>query len=385
MKAMILAAGEGTRVRPITFMLPKPMIPLVRTPVMEFIIQHLKSFGIDQVIINTSHLAPLIENYFRDGDRFGIQIAYSFEGKLVNGELKGEALGSAGGMKKVQNFSGFFDETFMVVCGDAFIDLDISKVLEFHATRKSIATIVLKDVPRSKVYKYGVVQTDDTGRILKFQEKPKIEEAISTTINTGIYIFEPEVFDFIPTGVTYDIANDLFPRLLLANKPLYGVSIPFQWIDIGSIPDYWAASQLILSDKVKGYSIPGHQIKKGIHGGINLRLNLNKVKIVPPVYIGSSTSIGDGAEIRGPTVIGSNCVIEPGAIIRGCLISDYTRVSSVAKLERKIIFGKKCIDPSGESLDIEEYHIGWVVDDVRKESEISESHKLLIELAKELL
>lgn len=157
MKAMILAAGEGTRVRPITFLLPKPMIPLVRTPVMELIIQHLKSFGINQIIVNTSHLAPLIENYFRDGERFNVQIAYSFEGKLVNGELKGEALGSAGGMKKVQNFSGFFDETFMVVCGDAFIDLDISKVLEFHATRKSIATIVLKDVPRSKVYKYGVV------------------------------------------------------------------------------------------------------------------------------------------------------------------------------------------------------------------------------------
>jgi mannose-1-phosphate guanylyltransferase len=384
MKAMILAAGKGTRVRPITYTLPKPMMPLVRKPVMESIIEHLRSYGVDQIVINTSHLAPMIENYFRDGERFGVHIAYSFEGRLVGGELKGEALGSAGGMKKVQDFSGFFDGPFIVLCGDALIDLDISKVLEFHKEKAAIATIVLKDVPRSEVSKYGVVQLDEDGRILRFQEKPSVEEAVSTTVNTGIYMFDPKVFDYIPSGVEYDIGGDLFPALIKAGKPVYGISLPFQWVDIGTIPDYWEASRLILTGKVRGYTMPGLKLRDGIYGGINLRVNLDNLEIKPPVYIGSSTHIEDGAMIYGPTIIGSSCVIESGAIVRECIVSDYTRISSVANLERKIVFGNKCIEPSGESLDIEEHDIGWVVDDVRKEMELTETHKMLMDLAREL-
>lgn len=384
MKGMLLAAGKGTRIRPITYELPKPMIPLIRKPVMEYIIEHLKSHGVDQLIINTSHLAPLIEDYFRDGNRLGVQIAYSFEGELVDGEIVGKALGSAGGMKRVQDFSGFFSETFIVVCGDAVIDLDIAQAVEFHKSRKAIATIILKDVPASDVWKYGVVKSDDDGKILQFQEKPKIEEAVSRTINTGIYIFEPGIFDFIPAGREFDIGGNLLPELVKNGGPVYGMTPPFQWIDIGSVADYWEASMAILTGKVKGYGIPGKEVKENIHAGINVSADLDKIDLTPPVYIGSSTSIGPGARIYGPALIGSGCVIEPGAVIRECLVGDYTRISSAANLERTIVFGNKCIDPSGKFMDIDELDIGWIVDDARKKWAPSEIHRLLMETAKDV-
>ncbi len=193
MKAMILAAGKGTRVRPITYTIPKPMIPILQKPVMEFLVELLRQHGFDQIMVNVSHLAYEIENYFRDGQRFGVQIGYSFEGRIVDGELIGEALGSAGGMKRIQDFSPFFDDTFVVLCGDALIDLDLSEAIRWHKEKGSIATVIMKSVPREEVPSYGVVVTDENDRIKAFQEKPTVEEALSTSINTGIYLFEPEV------------------------------------------------------------------------------------------------------------------------------------------------------------------------------------------------
>ena len=198
MKAMILAAGKGTRVRPITHAIPKPMIPIMRKPVMESIIELLSQHGVDDVVVNTSHLAPVIENYFRDGHHLGVQLAYSYEGIRTEQGFEDRVMGSAGGMKKVQSFSGFFDETFIVLCGDAWIDLDIQAALAFHREKGGLASIVLQKVPQDEVYKYGVVELAADQRILRFQEKPKPEEAVSNLINTGIYIFEPEVFDYIP-------------------------------------------------------------------------------------------------------------------------------------------------------------------------------------------
>ncbi|HBY75609.1 MAG TPA: mannose-1-phosphate guanyltransferase, partial [Cyanobacteria bacterium UBA11148] len=197
MKAMILAAGKGTRVRPITYTIPKPLIPILQKPVMEFLLELLRQHGFDQIVVNVSHLANEIEGYFRDGQRFGVQIAYSFEGRIVDGQLVGEAVGSAGGMRKIQDFYPFFDDTFVVLCGDALIDLDLSAAVKWHREKGAIATIVTKSVPRDQVSSYGVVVTDETGRVKTFQEKPSVEEALSTNINTGIYIFEPEVLDYI--------------------------------------------------------------------------------------------------------------------------------------------------------------------------------------------
>jgi mannose-1-phosphate guanylyltransferase len=384
MKAMILAAGKGTRVRPMTHVLPKPMIPLVRKPVMEFLVEHLKAHDITKIMVNTSHLAPIIEEYFRDGDRFGVQIAYSFEGDLVDGKIEGKAIGSAGGMKKIQDFSGFFDETFVVLCGDALVDVDFAEVLRFHRERKSIATLVLRDVPPEDVSKYGVVQTDDSGRILQFQEKPSREQAISSTINTGIYVFEPEVLQYVPSGVEFDIGGQLLPELVRIGQSIYGVTVPFAWLDIGSVPDYWEATSLLLRGEVAGFTMPGEQIRPGVHCGINVQINWDKVRIEGPVYIGSSTSVGDGATIIGPTVIGSGCVIQSGATVRECILADYTRISSVALLEQKLIFGSKCIEPSGKYLDIEESQIRWLMDDSRNKEDLSEDELLLFEEVKTL-
>ena len=384
MKAMILAAGKGTRVRPMTHVLPKPMIPLVRKPVMEFLVEHLKANGITEIMVNTSHLAPVIEEYFRDGDRFGVQMAYSFEGDLVDGKIEGKAIGSAGGMKKIQDFSGFFDETFVVLCGDALIDVDFAEVLRFHRERNSIATLVLRDVPPEDVSKYGVVETDASGRIVQFQEKPSREEAVSSTINTGIYIFEPEVLEYIPSGVEFDIGSQLLPELVRSGQSIYGITQPFAWLDIGSVPDYWEATSLLLRGSVAGFTMPGEQIRPGVHCGINVQISWDKVHIEGPVYIGSSTSVGDGATIIGPTVIGSGCVIQPGATVRECILADYTRISSVAVLEQKLIFGSKCIEPSGKYLDIEESQIRWLMDDARNKEDLSEDEQLLLEEVKAL-
>jgi mannose-1-phosphate guanylyltransferase len=385
MRAMILAAGKGTRIQPITHTVPKPMIPLVRKPILASIIEHLRRYGIEQIIVTTSHLAPLIENYFRDGDSFGVQIAYSFEGHLVNNKVQADMLlGSAGGMKKIQDFSGFFDDTFLVLCGDALIDLDIFQVLEFHQANHSIATIALKEVPMSEVSKYGVVQVNDSGKIVKFQEKPAQHEAMSNLVNTGIYLFEPEIFNYIPSNTHYDIGSQLFPKLAKAQLPFYGISLPFQWLDIGSIPDYWYATREILQGKVKGYVLPGREVRPGVLTGINLRVDFNAVEIIPPVYIGSSTYIGAGAKIHGPTVIGAGCVIHSGAVIKECLIDDYTRINEIANLEQLIVLGSKCIDPLGQSIvDIQESDISWLIDDARKTSTLSEVHQLISELAKE--
>lgn len=371
MKAMILAAGKGTRVQPITNVIPKPMLPLVRKPVMEFLIEHLRRHGVKEIVINTSHLAPLIELYFRDGERHGVEIAYSFEGELANGELKGKALGSAGGMRRIQDFSGFFDETFAVICGDALIDVDLSAVLRFHRAKKSIATLVLRDVEPHEVSRYGVVKLDEESRIVGFQEKPQPEQAVSNVINTGIYLFEPEIFRYVPAGVEFDIGGQLLPALARSGAPIYGMSLPFVWVDIGSIPDFWQATRLVLGGGVGAFGVPGREYRPGVYGGINLQVNWNRVHIEGPVYIGSSSAIGDGAVIVGPTAVGSSCAIERNATLRECILADYTRVRSGAVLEQKLVFGSKCIDPDGKFLDIDESQIGWIVDDARKAAPLS--------------
>jgi mannose-1-phosphate guanylyltransferase len=381
MKAMVLAAGKGTRVRPITNMVPKPMIPLVGKPIMQSIVEHLRNCGFDQIMVNTSHLAPVIEDYFGDGSNFGVEMAYSFEGQLTQGRLEGEAIGSAGGMKRIQEFSGFFDDTFVVLCGDALVDVDLREAVHFHRERCAIATIILREVPREDVFRYGVVATADDGKILQFQEKPPVQEAVSTTINTGIYLFEPAVFDYIPAGTQFDIGGELFPALVAAGAPIFGVNLPFEWVDIGSVPDYWEATRLALLGGIQGYRLPGREIQPGIRVGLNVGWNPDRVTIHGPVVIGGSTSIGDGAVIEGPSVIGSGSIIEPGAVIRECILGNYTRVSSIARLEHVLMFGSSCIDPHGQYLDVEEAGIGWVVDDARKRQKFSEEEQQLMELA----
>jgi len=366
MKAMILAAGKGTRVRPITQTIPKPMIPILQKPVMEFLVELLRQHGFDQIMVNVSHLADVIENYFRDGQKFGVQIAYSFEGRIEEGEMIGEAIGSAGGMKRIQDFSPFFDDTFVVLCGDALIDLDLTAAVKWHREKGAIATIVMKSVPREEVPSYGVVVTDDSGKIQAFQEKPSVEEALSTDINTGIYIFEPEIFKYIPSGQEYDIGSQLFPALVAEGAPFYGISMDFEWVDIGKVPDYWRAIQSVLLGQVKNVSIPGIEVRPGIYAGLNVAVNWDKVDITGPVYIGGMTLIEDGAKIVGPTMIGPNCWLCSGATVENSVIFEYSRLGSDVRLVDKLVFGRYCVDKTGAAIDLQAAALDWLITDARQ-------------------
>ena len=385
MKAMILAAGKGTRVRPITYTIPKPMIPILQKPVMEFLLELLKQPGFNQVVANVSHLANEIEGYFRDGQRFGVELAYSFEGRITNGELVGDALGSAGGMRKIQDFSPFFDDTFVVLCGDALIDLDLTEAVRQHKEKGAIATIVMKSVPLKQVPSYGVVVTDDTGRIKSFQEKPTVEEALSTNINTGIYIFEPEIFKYIPSGQEFDIGGDLFPQLVAANEAFYGITMDFEWVDIGKVPDYWQAIQDVLTGQVKGVGIPGQEVKPGVYAGLNVQANWDKINIEGPVYIGGMAKIEDGATIIGPSMIGPNCCICSGALVDKSVIFEYSRIGPGVRLIDKLVFGRFCVDKTGASIDMQEAALDWLITDTRQAvlSEPPIEHRAITELLNE--
>ncbi|MCC5628696.1 sugar phosphate nucleotidyltransferase [Nostoc sphaeroides] len=367
MKAMILAAGKGTRVRPITYTIPKPMIPILQKPVMEFLLELLRQHGFDQIMVNVSHLAEEIENYFRDGQRFGVQIAYSFEGKIDdNGKLEGEAIGSAGGMRRIQDFSPFFDDTFVVLCGDALIDLDLTAAVKWHRAKGSIATIITKSVPKEEVSSYGVVVTDEEGRVKAFQEKPSTEEALSTNINTGIYIFEPEVFNYIPSGVEYDIGGQLFPKLVEIKAPFYAIPMDFEWVDIGKVPDYWRAIRGVLLGEIKNVQIPGHEVAPGIYTGLNVAVNWDKVDITGPVYIGGMTRIEDGAKIVGPAMIGPNCWICSGATVENSVIFEWSRLGPGVRLVDKLVFGRYCVDKTGAAIDVQAAALDWLITDARQ-------------------
>ncbi|MEN9206430.1 MAG: NDP-sugar synthase, partial [Thermostichales cyanobacterium DRC_bins_46] len=239
------------------------------------------------------------------------------------------------------------------------------EVVRFHKQKGALATIVLREVPKEEVSSYGVVVVDEEGRIKQFQEKPKQEEALSTTINTGIYVFEPEVFDYIPSGVEYDIGGDLFPKLAAAGVPFYGVNMDFQWVDIGKTSDYWQAIMKVLRGEVNGVKVPGIEIAPGVWSGINVRMNLSRVNIVPPVYIGASSWIGDGVTILGPTAIGAGCILNQGAVIDQSVIFNYTHVARGVTLRRRMVLGKYCISSEGTAIDTEETDLSWLIGDAR--------------------
>ncbi len=382
MKAMILAAGKGTRVRPITHTTPKPMIPIMQKPVMEFLLELLRQHGFNQIMVNVSHLSEEIENYFRDGQRFGVQIAYSFEGRIEDGELIGDALGSAGGLKKIQDFQPFFDDTFVVLCGDALIDLDLGEAVRRHKEKGAMASLITKRVPPDQVSSYGVVVSDPDGRVLSFQEKPSVEDAASDLINTGIYIFEPEVFDFIPSGEPFDIGSELFPKLVEAGAPFFALPMEFEWVDIGKVPDYWQAIRSVLQGDVRQVQVPGVEVRPGIFTGLNVAANWDKINVDGPIYVGGMTKIEDGATIIGPAMIGPSCHICEGATIDNSIIFDYSRIGPGVRLVEKLVYGRYCVDRNGDHFDLQEASLDWLITDVRRQDVAAPSpqQKALAEL-----
>jgi len=362
MKGMILAAGKGTRVRPLTYELPKPMIPILGKPVMEYLIEELARYGITEIMVNVSHLPEKLESYFGDGRRWGVQIGYSFEGHIEEGRIESRPLGSAGGMKKIQEFGGFFDDTTLVLCGDALIDLNILDAALRHKASGAIASVVVHEVPADKVSSYGVVVCDDNGRITSFQEKPDVGEARSNLVNTGIYIFEPEVLDLIPSGVEYDIGSQLFPDILKRGLPFNAIHLPFNWVDIGKMSDYWAATQSIMQGLVHHIDMPGKQVRPGVWCGINVSVDWEGAEIIGPVYIGGGSRIEAGARIVGPTWIAQGCHVQAGACVERSILFEYTRIGGSGCVNDAVVFGRYCVDKHGNSLATEGADLDWVGD-----------------------
>lgn len=359
MKAMILAAGKGTRVRPLTFDLPKPMIPVLGKPVMAYLIEHLAKYGVNEIMVNVSYLHEKIEEYFGEGDQYGVQIGYSFEGYTNDkGEVVPEALGSAGGMKKIQEFGGFFDDTTIVLCGDAVINLDLKSALFEHRRKGAKASVICREVPWDKVSSYGVVVSDKNGAIQQFQEKPSQEEALSNFVSTGIYIFEPEILDLIPAGKVFDIGSELFPLLVEKGVPFFSQNRTFSWIDIGSVKDYWEVSQSVMMGEVAHMDVPGIQLADGIWVGLNTSIDWEGTTIEGPVYIGSGCKIEAGSTIIGPTWIGHGSHICAGANIVRSVLFEYTRVLHNVKLDEMIVFKDYSVDRAGEMRHVSEYGDG---------------------------
>ena len=362
MKAMILAAGKGTRVRPLTNEIPKPMIPIIGKPVMEYLIEELKRHGFDEIMINVSHLPEKIENYFGNGARLGVEIGYSFEGYIEEGEIQSTALGSAGGIKRIQEFGNFFDDTFLVVCGDALIDLDLTNAVREHWRSGAVASICTLEVEPEEVSDYGVVVSDSDGQITSFQEKPSAEEALSNQVNTGIYIFEPEILDLVPSNMEFDIGGDLFPKIVEQGLKFNAINIPFNWIDIGKINDYWEVSQKIMQGELRSIPIPGTEVKPGVWVGLNVSIDWEECEIQGPVYIGSGTKVEAGAMIVGPTWIGHGCHIREGARISKSIIFEYTRIGSASIVKDSVAFGRFFVDKHGKSFESDDMHLDWVTD-----------------------
>lgn len=365
MKAMILAAGKGTRVQPLTYELPKPMIPILGKPVLAYLIEHLAHYGVREIMINTSYLHEKIEDYFGDGHNYGVEIGYSFEGRTVNGKVVPHPIGSAGGIRKIQDFGGFFDETTLVLCGDALIDLDLNLALHEHRQRGAITSVITKEVPWDAVSNYGIVVSDANGRVQTFQEKPPRAQARSNWASTGIYIFEPEVIDLIPQCENFDIGGDLFPMLVARDMRFFAQRRQFNWIDIGKISDYWAVLQEVMKGTVAGMQVPGKQVREGVWVGLNTRIDWDAVKIQGPVYIGSGCRVESGSEIIGPAWIGNGSMLERGSRVVRSMLFEYTHIPADASFEEVIVCNEYCVDRHGTQTHIADRHPQLVWSDAR--------------------
>jgi mannose-1-phosphate guanylyltransferase len=302
---MLLGAGLGTRLRPITYELPKPLVPVLGRPVMEHILKLLAGHGFDQVVANLHYFPDMIRDHFGDGSRYGVDITYSYEPEL---------LGTAGGVRNVRDFFG--GEAFLIISGDALTDIDLTKLWERHRETGGIGTLALKRVPDPS--QLGVVITGEDGRIQGFQEKPEPAEALSDLGSCGIYVFEPEIFDHFPEVEFVDWARDVFPVLLERVVPLYGHEIDEYWNDIGSIAEFRQGNFDAVSGAVH-VDLDGSDLDGGLVVADSSKL-AGQVMMEPPVYVGEGCEIGPDARLTGPLVIGHDCRIGAGATLREAVI-----------------------------------------------------------------
>jgi len=294
MKAVVMAGGEGTRLRPLTSLRPKPMVPIVNQPVMEHILGLVKHHGITEAVATLAFMPKVIEDYFGDGEEWGISISYA---------LEETPLGTAGSVKNAQELIG--DDTFLVISGDALTDIDLTEVARFHKEKGGLVTIVLKSVPDP--LDFGVVITAEDGRIERFLEKPTWGQVFSDTINTGIYVIEPEVLDHIPAGEPYDFSSQLFPDLMAKGHDLYGCVVDGYWCDVGSLESYVEVHRDILDGKAMIY-VPGVPAREGLWVAEGADIDSEAV-IGDKIVIGPNCTVRAGARLGDYTVLGDNCVI----------------------------------------------------------------------------
>jgi mannose-1-phosphate guanylyltransferase / phosphomannomutase len=307
MKAVVMAGGEGTRLRPLTSNQPKPMVPIVGKPCMEHILELLREHGLTDVIVTVAFLPQAIRSYFGEGDTLGLNIGYSVEES---------PLGTAGSVRLAARQ---LDETFLVISGDALCDLDLTKLIEFHKERGAAVTIGLKSVENP--LEFGIVVTDDEGRIERFLEKPSWGQVFSDTINTGIYVLEPEVLRHVPTDRPYDFSKELFPYLLEMGRPLYGFVMDGYWQDVGDLDQYRQANFDALEESVK--------------------LNVPGIRIRGNVWLGEGVEIADLDQVEGPAMIGNYCRIADGASVGA-----YSVLSNSVTLRERTRTTRSVIDAS---------------------------------------
>lgn len=326
MKAVIMAGGFGTRLRPITCNIPKPMVPLANVPMMEHIVNLLKQYNFDRICSILYFQPEVITKYFGEGNDFDIQMEY---------QMATADFGTAGSVKNTEE--KLKDEPFIIISGDVLTDFDLSEAIKFHREKKSMATMVLTRV--TNPLEYGVVITGDDGKIIRFLEKPSWGEVFSDTINTGIYILEPEIFKYIPAKTEFDFSKNLFPLMLKEGLPLYGYIAEGYWKDIGNLEEYMLAHKNVLNGEVKLH-IPGERLNiigRDVWVGKNSNISA-KVKFKGGVIIGQNCVIEDGVELEN-CVIGDGCTIRKNARIRGATLWDGVHVGENAELHECVISG----------------------------------------------
>jgi mannose-1-phosphate guanylyltransferase / phosphomannomutase len=329
-----MAGGEGTRLRPLTSNQPKPMVPICTKPCMEYIVELLQRHGIQETIVTLAFLPKTIRDYFGDGSALGLKMQYSVEQAPA---------GTAGSVKLAE--ANLRDETFLVISGDALTDFDLTAIVEFHRARGALATIALKRVENP--LEFGVVVVDEEGRIQRFLEKPTWGEVFSDTVNTGIYVLEPEVFEYMPADSPYDFSQDLFPKLFEMGAPLYGYVAEGYWQDIGSLGQFLAANRDVLDGKLQA-TLPGIRLDNNIYIGETLSLD-SLDNVTGPAMIGKYAKIDAEARIMPYSVLGSNVVVKGHAETGNCVIDANTYIGNNAKV-RGAILGKNCDVKAGANL-----------------------------------
>ena len=299
-----MAGGEGTRLRPLTSNQPKPMLPMANRPMMEHVVNLLRNNGFEDIVVTVAFMANAIRSYFGDGSEFGVRMVYATESS---------PLGTAG---SVRNARDELDERFLVISGDVLTDIDLSAAVAYHEQQGALATLALKAV--EDPLEFGIVITNEDGTIERFLEKPTWGQVFSDTINTGIYVLEPEIFDYIPEGRPVDFSGEVFPAVLQDAKPLYGYVADGYWEDVGTLEAYLRAHQDILDDKVQ-VSMEGYPLRPG-------------------VWLGKGTDIHPTARVEGPAIIGDNCHIGAGAVIgEYCTVAPNVRIGDNASLQHAVV------------------------------------------------